>query len=109
MFAPPVAQSGGGPLKPVLSDKTASLIGVEPAGLPLLAFKQAEDGNGYIFRVCDLAGTNASFKLALPQSARETFTCDLVETHPVKQDSHGKTITAPLKPHAPATVKVQFK
>ncbi len=35
MFSPPVAQSGGGPLKPVLSAPAASLVGVEPAGLPL--------------------------------------------------------------------------
>jgi alpha-mannosidase len=108
MYAPAVAQSGGGPLKPVLSAPAESLVGVEPAGVPLLAFKQAEDEKGFIFRVCDFAGVGGSLKLALPKAARETFTCDLVETHAVKEDSHGKTVTAPLKPFAPATVKVQF-
>jgi alpha-mannosidase len=109
MYAPAVAQSGGGPLKPVLSAPTGSLVGVEPAGLPLMAFKQAEDEKGFVFRVCDLAGAGGSLKLTLPKAARETFTCDLVEMHAVKQDSHGKTVTAPLKPFAPATVKVQFR
>jgi alpha-mannosidase len=74
-----------------------------------MAFKQAEDEKGFVFRVCDLAGAGGSLKLTLPKAARETFTCDLVEMHAVKQDSHGKTVTAPLKPFAPATVKVQFR
>ena len=109
MFAPPVAQSGGGPLKPVLSAPAESLVGVEPAGLPLMAFKQAEDGEGFVFRLCDFAGAGGKLKLTLPKPARETFTCDLVEAHAVKQASHGKTITAPVKPFAPVTVKVQFR
>ena len=109
MYAPAVAQSGGGPVKPVLSVPTGSLVGVEPAGLPLMAFKQAEDEKGFVFRVCDFAGAGGSLKLTLPKAASETFTCDLVEMHAVKQDSHGKTVTAPLKPFAPATVKVQFR
>ena len=109
MFAPPVAQSGGGPLKPVLSAPATSLMSVQPAGLPLLALKQAEDGNGFVFRVCDFSGAGGNFKLKLPKAAQETFDCDVVEAHVVKQASHGKTITAPLKPFAPSTVKVQFQ
>jgi hypothetical protein len=109
MYSPAVAQSGGGPFKPVLSARAGSLVGVEPAGLPLMAFKQAEDEKGFIFRVCDFSGAGGKLKLTLPKPARETFTCDLVETHPVKQDSHGKTVTALLKPFAPSTVKVQFR
>ncbi len=109
MYSPTVAQSGGGPLKPVRSAPAGSLVGVEPAGLPLMAFKQAEDENGFVFRVCDFSGVGGKLKLTLPRAARETFTCDLVETQVVKQDSHGKTVTAPLKPFAPSTLKVQFK
>ncbi len=74
-----------------------------------MAFKQAEDGDGFVLRVCDFAGAGGSLKLTLPKPARETFTCDLVEAHAVRQASHGKTITAPLKPFAPVTVKVQFQ
>jgi alpha-mannosidase len=108
IFSPPVAHSGGGPLKPVLPASATSLVGVEPTGLPLMAFKQAEDGNGYVFRVCDFSGVGGDLKLTLPKPARETLTCDLVEAHAAKQSSHGKTITAPVKPFAPVTVKVQF-
>ena len=81
MFVPPVAQSGGGPLKPVLSAPATSLIAVEPTALPLMAFKQAEDGNGFVFRVCDFSGAGGNLKLTLPKPARETFTCDLVEAN----------------------------
>ncbi len=109
MFSPPVAQSGGGPLKPVLSAPAGSLIGVGPAELPLMAFKQAEDGNGFVFRVCDFSGLGGSLKLTLPKPAREAFSCNLVEAHNDKLASRGRTVTAPLKPFAPATVKVQFK
>ncbi len=97
MFCPPVAQSGGGPLKPVLSAPAKSLLGVEPAGLPLLAFKQAEDEDGFVLRLCDFAGASGELKLTLPKPARETFTCDLVETHPVNQDSHGRNDHRPAQ------------
>ena len=74
-----------------------------------MASRPAEDDKGFVFRVCDFSGVGGNFKLTLPKPARETFTCDLVEAHPVKQDCHGKTITAPLRPFAPSTIKVQFK
>jgi alpha-mannosidase len=109
MFSPPVAERGGGLSKPLLAAATASLVGVEPVGLPLMAFKHAEDGNGYILRVCDLSGTGGNLKLTLPKSAREAFLCDLVEAHPSRLASRGQTIRAPLKPFAPETVKVQFR
>jgi alpha-mannosidase len=74
-----------------------------------MAFKQAEDEKGFVFRVCDFAGAGGSLKLTLPKADRKSFTCDLVEAHAEKLDSHGKTITTPLKPFAPTTVKVQFQ
>ncbi len=109
LFAPPVSQGGGKPIKPVLSATASSLVTVEPATVPLMAFKQAEDNSGYIFRVCDFSGLGGNLSLTLPKSAQETFTCDLVEAHVVAQSSRGKTITAPLRPFAPTTVKVQFR
>jgi len=108
MFCPPVAQSGQGPHKPLLSVAAKGLVSLQPAGLPLLAFKQAEDQSGFIFRVCDFSGSDGTFKLALPKPAIEAFSCDLVEANARRQPGHGKTVSAPLKPFGPATLKVTF-
>jgi hypothetical protein len=109
MFSPPVAQAGAGPHKPVLSASSASLLGLQPAGLPLLAFKQAEDEKGFIIRVCDFAGTGGQLRFTLPKAATETLNCDLVEANTIRQQSRGKTIVAPLKAFAPTTIKVLFE
>jgi hypothetical protein len=108
MYSRPVAQTGGGPVKPVLSGAANSLVAVEPASLPLMALKQAEDGSAFIFRVCDFSGAGGDLKLTLPRSAREAWTCDLVEAHAAGQSTHGKRINAPVKRFAPATVKARF-
>ena len=87
-------------MKPVLSAATASLVGVEPAGLPLMAFRQAEDGNGYVFRVCDFAGTNGNLKLTLPKpadkSALEPRAFVLGDSDALEQGDYVLAIGSPL-------------
>jgi len=108
LFCPPVAQAGLGPYRRRVP-ATRTLLGVEPSGLPLLAFKQAEDQKGFVLRVCDFAGAGGPAKLVLPRPASAAFDCDLVEANAVKQESRGATVVAPLKPFGPATVKVTFE
>ena len=108
MFAPAVAGRGQGEHKAALKAPARELIGLQPAGTPLLAFKQAEAGDGFVFRTCDFAGAGGKLKLTLPQPACEIFSCDLVETNPRKEAGHGKTITVPIKPFSPTTLKVRF-
>ncbi len=108
MFCPPVAHRGTGKQFGQLSAPAASLLTVQPAGLPLMALKQSEDTNGFTFRFCDFAGTAGKLKLTLPRPATEVLTCNLVEADPQKTSSHGKTITAPVKPFSPVTLKVRF-
>ncbi len=108
LFCPPVAQAGQGPYRRRVPS-TLSLLGVEPAGLPLLAFKQAEDQKGFVLRVCDFAGAGGQAKLVLPKPASAIFDCNLVEANAVKQVFHGATVVMPLKPFAPATVKAIFE
>ena len=108
MYCPPVAQGGAGAPKPVVSSPAESLVGVAPAGLPLTTIKQAEDGNGYVFRVCDYAGAGGAAKLTLPVPARAVASCNLVETDAHNLDERGKTVTAPVKPSGLATLKIQF-
>ncbi len=108
MFCPPVAQRGEGKHKPVLSAAARELVTVKPAGLPLMALKRAEDGDGFVFRLCDFSGLGGTAKLSLPKAVTETFICDLVEANANKEADGGKTISAPVKAFSPVTLKARF-
>ena len=109
MFCPPVAQRGQGPHKPALSAAAKALVSLEPASLPLMAFKQAEAEDGFIFRACDFSGAAGTLKLTLPRPAMETLSCDLVEANARTQtQGRGATITLPVKAFSPVTLKVRF-
>jgi alpha-mannosidase len=108
MYCPAVAASGEGAHKPILSSAAASLVAIKPAGLPLTTIKQAEAGDGFIFRCCDFCGLGGTATLTLPKPADEVFNCNLVETDPSKLETHGKTITVPVKPFGPLTLKARF-
>ncbi len=108
MFCPTVAGRGQGEHRPLLSHPADELLGIQPKGLPLLAFKQAEDHGGFVVRLCDFAGSGATARLTLPKPAAEVWACDLVETHARSEKSHGKTISARVAPFAPVTLKLRF-
>jgi len=108
MFCPPAAGSGQANHKSFVSATADSLVGVEPAGLPLATIKEAEDGQGFVFRCCDYAGVGGTAKLKLPQPARAIFNCNLVETEARELKAHGKTIRAELRRFGPLTLKARF-
>ena len=108
MFCPPAARSGQGSHKSSVSAMAESLVGVEPAGLPLTTIKRAEDGQGFVFRCCDYAGVGGTAKLKLPQPARAVFDCNLVETEARELKEHGKTIRAEVRRFGPLTLKAVF-
>jgi alpha-mannosidase len=108
MFCPPVAARGQGGQKPLFTSAAKSLIQVAPMGLPLTAFKEAEEKNGYIFRLCDFSGEGGTATLTLPKPVRELFSCDLVEANAQKMKGRGNTIAVPVKTFAPVTVKARF-
>jgi len=103
-----VAGRGEGAHQRANGSPAESLIGVEPAGLPLTTIKEAEGEDGLIFRCCDYAGAGGTLRLTLPKPAREAFSCSLVETDARKLKDRGQTVTVPIKPFAPMTVKVDF-
>jgi alpha-mannosidase len=108
MFCPPVAQRGQGPHQPLLSADAETLVSIQPSSLPLMAFKQAEDDTGFIFRVCDFSGVDGALKLTLPKTAVEALSCDLVEANARKQQGRGKTVTVPVKAFSPVTINARF-
>ncbi len=77
-------------------------------GLPLTAFKEAEEKNGYVFRLCDFSGQGGTATLTLPKPVHQLFSCDLVEANAQKIKSRGKTIAVPVKTFAPVTLKARF-
>ena len=101
MFCPPVARHGQDGRRPLLPAAAKELLTVEPAGLPLLAFKPAEDGAGYILRLWDLAGNGGQAILTLPKPADRVFSCDVVEVNASEQKSRGTVITAPVRALVP--------
>lgn len=105
MYCPPAAALGRSDANPA-NAAARSLVGLEPAGLPLTTIKQAEDGNGFIFRYCDYAGEGGTAKLTLPAPARQVLDCNLVEMRGRDLNEQGSTITAPVKPFGPVTLKV---
>lgn len=108
MYCPPVAQGGSSRHRRGHSSPARSLVGIEPQGLPLTTIKQAEDRAGFIFRLCDYAGQGGAATLTLPAAVRELFTCNLVETMDGRLKERGKTITVPVRPCAPVTLKARF-
>jgi alpha-mannosidase len=108
MYCPAVAARGREGRKAVSSSAAMSLVSVSPMGLPLTTIKEAEDLDGIIFRYCDFAGIGGTAKLTLPKPASEVLRCNLVETDPSKLTTRGKTITVPVKPFAPTTIKTHF-
>jgi alpha-mannosidase len=73
-----------------------------------MAFKKAEDENGFIFRLCDFSGQGGTATLVLPKPVTELFRCDLVEANAQKLNADGKTISVPVKAFSPATLKLRF-
>jgi hypothetical protein len=108
MFCPAVAERGQGEHEALLPAATRELLVVQPEGLPLLAFKQAEEQNGFILRLCDFAGLGGNARITLPKAAAAVSSCDLVETHAREEKTAGKTVAAPVKPFSPLTLKVRF-
>jgi alpha-mannosidase len=73
-----------------------------------MAFKKAEDENGFIFRLCDFSGNGGTVTLKLPTPVAELFRSDLVEANAQKLKAEGKTISVPVKAFSPVTLKALF-
>jgi alpha-mannosidase len=109
MFCPPMAVRGQGVRQPLFTSPARSLIGIEPAGLPLMAFKKAEDESGFVFRLCGFSGQGGKASLILPKDVANASSCNLVEANAQKLNVDGKTISVPVKAFSPVTLKARFE
>ncbi len=108
LYCPPVAARGAGEEPKFPSSAAESLVEIQPSGLPLTTIKQAEDGNGFVFRLCDYAGVGGTAKLTLPAPAQDALVCNLVETEARPLKPQGRTLAAPVKPFGLLTLKAEF-
>jgi hypothetical protein len=108
MYCPAVAAAGAGDHQPVFSSPADSFAQVKPLGLPLTTIKEAEDGDGFIFRCCDYSGAGGTLKLTLPRPVADVTQCNLVESNEGKVKGHGRRVSLPLAPYAPASLRVTF-
>ena len=111
MFCPPAAAPATAPgagHQPVFTAPARSLVEIQPPGLPLTAIKEAEDENGFVFRCWDFSGAGGTATLRLPRPASDVFSCNLVETDARKLNDRGRTVTTPIKPFGPVTLKMRF-
>jgi alpha-mannosidase len=85
----------------------ASLVGVEPENVIVATLKGAEDGDGIVVRVQEIAGRAAAGKLTLPRltitSAREA---NAVEVPGKNLEADAHSVRFSIKPHQVLTMRL---
>lgn len=97
-------------LRGTLPPGKASFASLSPAGLAMTAFKCAEDGQGLVVRILEIAGLEADGILKLPRmtivSAREA---NAVETPGKKLEIGQNSVRFHIHPHQILTMKLMVK
>lgn len=93
----------------IFQEPAASFFNVAPANVMLVNAKQAEDGNGAIFRLLELGGTaaNAALNSDVFQWNSATVT-DGVENDEIAASVTEDGVQIPLIPHEVKTVRANF-
>jgi alpha-mannosidase len=91
-----------------LTEPAASFCVVEAPNVVVLTLKQAEDGQGWIVRLWEVAGQAGTAPITFPcWQPREAFLTDLVEENPRPLSLHGRTVTVPIDARGVMTVRVR--
>lgn len=91
-----------GPLPPEFS-----LLRVEPEHLAILAFKKAEDGDGFILRLGELLGRPAQAKVHLTHlPASAVWMCNLVEEKESQLELQGQVLSLTVRPCQRITLRI---
>jgi alpha-mannosidase len=102
-FAAPVTGKG----KP-LPAAQGSLMTLEPPNLEFVTFKQAEDGDGYILRLKEVAGRSGETEVRLPLlRIDEAYLCNGVEAMQRKLPSTQTSVTVPYGANRYITVRLK--
>jgi len=92
---------------PPLPASAGSLVALDDPNLQVVTFKAAEDGDGYILRVREIAGRAGDAELKLnPFTVKRAFLCNGVEVNERKLKSAANSVAIPYKPNAFVTVRL---
>ena len=87
---------------------SGSFLSLEAANLQVVTLKAAEDGNGCILRLREVAGrTGEAVLRANTFKVREAHLCNGIEEQKQKLNVQGNTVIVPFKPNQFITVKLK--
>jgi alpha-mannosidase len=85
-----------------------SFLGLDDPNLQMVVLKEAEDGDGYILRVREVAGRAGEAQLRLPtMRLKEAWLCNGVEVNQKKLAHSVSSVTVPYQPNRYVTVRLQ--
>jgi alpha-mannosidase len=100
------AVNAPGPLDPA----KGGFLNVDQPGVVLLAWKEAEDRNGYIMRFLEIAGQPATVNVNAPLlDVQSAWLCNAMEENQRPVAVSGRGFSFAVKPHEIVTVRVQGK
>jgi hypothetical protein len=93
---------------PPLPASSASLLTLDDPNLQVVTLKAAEDGDGFILRVREIAGRAGEAELKLNAfPLKRAYLCNGVEMNQRKLDGAGNSVKVPFTPNRFITVRLQ--
>jgi alpha-mannosidase len=96
----------GNPERP-LEPKSTSFLEVDSPAVVVENWKAAEDGNGTVVRLLEIAGTESRTRLRFPMlKVQRAWLCTAMEEELHELSVEGAAVEVTLKPHEIATVRI---
>jgi alpha-mannosidase len=94
----------------VLPEQQASLLDIGTAGITLLTWKRAEDGDGTILRLQESAGNASDVRISSKfLSFEHSWLCNALEDNQSELKQAGAALTLPIRPFQVLTIRVRTK
>ncbi len=86
----------------------AGFIKVDAGNVLVTTWKKADDDNSYIFRLCEMTGSDTNVTVNLPSVIKKLWHTDIIEENGTEIQTHGKSFSLQIGHNAIETFKVQF-
>jgi len=102
-FSAQIAQAG----RPMPAG-SGSFMSLDTPNLQVVTFKEAEDGNGYVLRLREIAGRTGEAELNVPTvRVKEAYLCNGVEENKQKLSATANSVRVPYQPNRFITVRIK--